>query len=77
MVFPTIGPSVTPKGRPKADAFVALPPKSNVMGVILSPSQIVWLRVELTDVTSIKATGTIVMSPISVCGAQVPDVVTV
>ena len=41
IVFPTIGPRVTPSGRPIPDAFVALPPKSNVIGVILSPSQIV------------------------------------
>ena len=41
IVFPTIGPGVTPNGRPNTDAFVALPPISNVIGVILSPSQIV------------------------------------
>ena len=41
IVFPTMGPRFTPNGRPIPEALVALPPKSNVIGVILFPSQIV------------------------------------
>ena len=76
-VFPIIGPSEIPFGKPEPLALVELPLTSNVIFVKAPFSQIVWFKVVETDVTLILAFGVILILPTWVTGAQVPDVVIV